>query len=82
MAEQNEAFDKIMEMVGNKGIFQRRFNYIYNAGMVIFGGMSFMNIILALSVPDHWCHVPGREHTNYTLEQWKHLTLPRYFNFH
>lgn len=25
------------------------------------------------------CHVPGREHTNYTMDQWKHLTLPRYF---
>lgn len=79
MAAQDAAFDKIMEMVGNDGPFQQRFNYIFNAAMVIFGGMSFMNIILALNVPDHWCHVPGREHTNYTLEQWKHLTLPRYF---
>ncbi|XP_055297249.1 carcinine transporter isoform X2 [Sitodiplosis mosellana] len=77
MAAEDAAFDKIMEMVGNDGAFQKRFNYIYNAAMVIFGGMSFMNIILALNVPDHWCHVPGREHTNYTLEQWKHLTLPR-----
>lgn len=78
MAAQDAAFDKIMEMVGNDGRFQHRFNYIYNAAMVVFGGMSFMNIILALNVPNHWCHVPGREHTNYTLEQWKHLTLPRY----
>lgn len=77
MADQNEAFDKIMEMVGNDGIFQRRFNYIYNVAMVIFGGMSFMNMVLALNVPDHWCHLPGRENTNYTLEQWKNLTLPR-----
>lgn len=77
MADQNDAFDKIMEMVGNNGIFQWRFNFIYNAAMVVFGGMSFMNMILALSVPDHWCHLPGRENTNYTLEQWKNLTLPR-----
>lgn len=78
MAGQNEAFDEIIELVGNKGTFQQRFNYIFNVGMVIFGGMSFMNMILALNVPQHWCHVPGREHTNYTLEQWKELTLPRF----
>lgn len=77
MPAQDEAFDKIMEMVGNDGTFQKRFNYIYNVCMVIFGGMSFMNIILVMNVPDYWCHVPGREHTNYTLEQWKNLTLPR-----
>lgn len=78
MAAQDAAFDKIMELVGTDGPFQFRFNMIYNAAMVIFGGMSFMNIILALNVPDHWCYVPGREHTNYTLHQWKHLTIPRY----
>lgn len=76
MAAQDEAFDKIMEEAGNNGKFQWRFNFIFNAAMVVCGGMSFMNIILALNVPDHWCHVPGREFTNYTLEQWKNLTLP------
>lgn len=74
----DSAFDKIMEMTGNDGPFQRRYNYIYNFGMVGIAGMAFMNIILALNVPDHWCHIPGRENTNYSLEQWKNLTLPRY----
>lgn len=78
MADHDAAFDKVMEIVGNDGPFQARFNYIFNAAMVVFGGMSFMNIILALNVPDHWCYVAGRENTNYTLEQWKYLTLPRY----
>lgn len=45
MSGQNEAFDEIMEMVGNKGPFQNRFNYIYNFAMIIFGGMSFMNMV-------------------------------------
>lgn len=54
MAAHDEAFEKVMEMVGNDGPFQFRFNLIYNAAMVVFGGMSFMNIILALNVPDHW----------------------------
>ncbi|GLV42087.1 uncharacterized protein CBL_04954 [Carabus blaptoides fortunei] len=39
--------------------------------------MPYLNIILVLSVPDHWCHIPGRENTNYTLEEWKNLTLPK-----
>lgn len=77
MAAQDAAFDRIMELTGNDGAFQWRFNFIYNAAMVVCGGMSFMNIILALNVPDHWCHVPGREYTNHTLEQWKNITIPR-----
>lgn len=78
MATQDAAFEKIMDMVGTEGPFQLRFNFIFNAAMIAFGGMSFMNIILALNVPDHWCFVPGREHTNYTMDQWKTITIPRY----
>ncbi|XP_067629935.1 carcinine transporter-like isoform X2 [Eurosta solidaginis] len=36
----------------------------------------YMNIILVLAVPDHWCTVPGQELTNYTLEEWRRITLP------
>lgn len=74
---QDDVFDGIMEMVGNKGAFQRRFNYLYNIGLIICASMLYMNIILALNVPDFWCHVPGRETTNLTEEAWKNLTLPR-----
>lgn len=78
MAEnQDAAFDKIMERVGDNGIFQKKFNWIFNVAMVLCASMAYMNIVLALSVPDHWCHVPGRETTNYTEEEWKNLTLPR-----
>lgn len=78
MAEnQDAAFDKIMERVGDNGNFQKRFNWIFNVGLVLCASMAYMNIVLALSVPDHWCHVPGREKTNYTEEEWKNLTLPR-----
>lgn len=73
----DSAFDKVMELAGDEGPFQTRFNYIFNAGLVICASMVYMNIILALNVPEHWCHVPGREHTNFSLEEWKHLTLPR-----
>ncbi|XP_026477381.1 carcinine transporter-like [Ctenocephalides felis] len=29
-----------------------------------------------MSIPDHWCYVPGRENTNFTLQEWKNITLP------
>lgn len=70
-------FDGIMEKVGNNGRFQRRFNYIYNIGLVICASMIYLNIILAVNVPDYWCNVPGRENTTMSEELWKNLTLPR-----
>lgn len=69
-------FDKIMESVGDDDIFQKKFNYIFNMGLVFFASMVYVNIILALNVPDHWCHVPGREFTNMTLDEWRNFTLP------
>lgn len=75
---QDALFDMIMQKVGNNGPFQRRFNFIFNIGLVLCASMIYMNIILAMNVPDYWCHVPGRENTSLTVEQWKNLTLPRY----
>lgn len=77
MESHDSIFDKFMEMAGDDGPFQKRFNYIFNAGMVVFASLAYMNVILALNVPDHWCHVPGREFTNYTIDEWKYITLPR-----
>lgn len=70
-------FDFIMEKVGNCGPFQRRFNIIFNIGLIVFASMIQMNIILAMNLPEYWCHVPGMESTNITLDLWKNLTLPR-----
>ena len=71
------AFEEVMQEVGNNGPFQRRFNYLFNIGLVVCASMVYMNIILAMNVPDFWCHVPGRENTSMSLELWKNLTLPR-----
>lgn len=78
MAENQEdaAFDKIMELVGNDGKFQRVFNHFYNVALVCFASMSFMNIVMVLNEPEHTCHVPGRENLSLGIEQWKNLTLP------
>lgn len=78
MESHDEIFDNIMERAGDDGRFQKRFNYIFNVGMAICASLCYMNVVLALNVPEHWCLVPGREQTNYTVEKWKELTLPRY----
>lgn len=74
---ENSGFDSIMERVGTKGKFQKRFNFLFNFLLVTATSMPYLNIILILAVPDHWCYVPGRENTNFTLEEWKNLTLPK-----
>ncbi|XP_049957869.1 solute carrier family 22 member 7-like [Schistocerca serialis cubense] len=32
---------------------------------------------IAMQTPDHWCHVPGREYTNFSREEWKNITIPK-----
>lgn len=71
-------FDDILEMVGNTGPFQRRLIYVlvYPAAFLL--AWMVLNILFMVSVPDHWCHVPGRSFTNLTEQQWKELTIPKY----
>ncbi|XP_063704985.1 carcinine transporter-like [Culicoides brevitarsis] len=71
-----EIFDRIMELVGNDGKFQNRFNFLFNFFVCLFVSMSYMNIVMVLNEPDHWCHVPGRELTNYSIEEWRERVLP------
>lgn len=77
MDQNDSAFDKVMEIVGDNGRFQKSFNYIFNFIFCIFAAMVYMNIILALNEPDHWCHVPGRNETNFTEKEWLNRTLPK-----
>jgi len=78
MEEAHDAvFDNIMRLVGDEGKFQKSFNYIFNVGLVLFASMTYMNIILTLNNPDHWCNVPGRELTNFSIDKWRDITLPR-----
>lgn len=74
---QDAAFDEVMEIVGNSGPFQNRFNTLYNGLMVIFGAMLARSFLISMNAPDHWCFVAGRENTNFTIDEWKNLTLPR-----
>ena len=74
---QDADFEKIMELVGNEGRFQNRFNFLYNGLVVFIGAMLARSFIFSMTVPDHWCNVPGREFTNFTIDEWKQFTLPR-----
>ncbi|CAO1419238.1 unnamed protein product [Diamesa serratosioi] len=77
MAEvEDVAFDRIMELVGNDGKFQKVFNHFFNVGLVMFASMAYMNIVMVLNEPEHTCHVPGRSNFNVTTDLWRNLTLP------
>jgi len=69
--------DELIQHADSSGCFQKVFNKCFNFGAVFFGVMSVYSLVLAMEVPDHWCHVPGRESTNFSLSEWKNLTLPR-----
>ncbi|XP_065367629.1 organic cation transporter 1-like [Calliphora vicina] len=72
----DDPFQHILEKVGNHGRFQFIYNVTFVMSLSIAGAMIYMNIILALNIPDHWCTVPGREETNLTLSEWRKFTLP------
>lgn len=74
--ETDDPFQEVMAKVGNHGRFQTIYNLIFIMGLATAGAMVYMNIILALNIPDHWCTVPGREKTNFTLDEWRRITLP------
>lgn len=76
-SELNDPFQAIMKKAGNHGRYQTLYNYVFVAGLAFAGAMIYMNIILALNIPDHWCTVPGRESTNFTLNEWRDITLPK-----
>jgi len=76
-SEFNDPFQALMEKAGNHGRYQTLYNFVFVGGLAFSGAMIYMNIILALNIPDHWCTVPGRENTNFSLEEWRDITLPK-----
>lgn len=74
---EDNRFDTVLSKVGTNGRFQKKFNFLFNFLLVTASSMPYLNIVMILAIPDHWCHVPGMEETNFTLDQWKELTLPK-----
>ncbi|XP_017787316.1 PREDICTED: organic cation transporter 1-like isoform X2 [Nicrophorus vespilloides] len=80
MDKDAKGIDSIIASVGNEGKFQYRFYILFNILLPIVAAMADQNFINALAIPNHWCFVPGREFTNYTLKEWKQLHLPEEYN--
>lgn len=78
--ENDALFEGIMKHIGLNGKYQSRFNYVFNFIFIIFLAMPYLNLVLAMTIPEHWCHVPGRNETNMTEDEWKQLTIPRVTN--
>lgn len=74
--EKPMSFDEILAVVGVNGPFQKKYNIVYNFIFSILAALPFMNLVMALSAPEHWCYVPGREFTNFSVEEWRELTVP------
>ncbi|XP_042880465.1 solute carrier family 22 member 7-like [Penaeus japonicus] len=70
-------FDDLMTVVGNHGRYQRWVLAGIIAPTSFFVGFTVNLMLFQLPVPDHWCHVPGRENTSLSPEAWKNLTIPR-----
>ncbi|XP_049810118.1 solute carrier family 22 member 7-like isoform X1 [Schistocerca nitens] len=71
------AFEDIMDVIGSRGKFQKRLNTVFICYGTIVNVLSSQMYNFVMQTPDHWCHVPGREFTNLTLDEWKSATIPK-----
>ncbi|XP_047113541.1 solute carrier family 22 member 7-like [Schistocerca piceifrons] len=71
------AFEEVLDSIGSRGKFQTRLNIVFNCVGPCLNMLSINIFFLAMQTPDHWCHVPGRERANLSLEEWKNFTIPR-----
>lgn len=76
MSTQSSEFDKIMEVVGNDGKFQKVFNRSFTVGLVCLAAMAHMNVILVLNEPDHTCQLPPISNLNLDSTELKNLLIP------
>ena len=68
--------DELLKAVGEYGWYQRRLVGLFVLPMCFYIPLACLTVLMQLSMPDHWCHVPGRP-ANVSLERWWNLTLPR-----
>ncbi|XP_071441641.1 carcinine transporter-like [Hetaerina americana] len=75
--DEQVTFENLLDAAGSHGKFQIRFNVIFNFSLSAIVSMSFLNYVMAMTVPEHWCYVPGALESNISGDRWKELTLPR-----
>lgn len=71
----DRAFDKIMEIVGNDGKFQRIFNHVYNVGLVCVACVAYMNIVMVIAFFIESNLVIKK----YSARSWMNQTIPAVF---
>ncbi|XP_049859983.1 solute carrier family 22 member 7-like isoform X3 [Schistocerca gregaria] len=71
------AFEDILDVIDPRGKFQSRLNIIFCYMGTFLVTVCVEIYYIAMQTPDHWCHVPGREYTNFSREEWKNITIPK-----
>ncbi|KAI5636325.1 sugar transporter domain-containing protein [Phthorimaea operculella] len=69
------AYDRALKEVGADGRYQKKFDILYG---VVLGGlwcMSYMNLYLALAIPEHNCKLPEKP-VNISFHEWKLKNVP------
>ncbi|XP_069172937.1 solute carrier family 22 member 21-like [Procambarus clarkii] len=70
-------FDALLESIGSFGRYQKYAIFLFLLPVSFFNAFMVSQLLFQLMVPDHWCHVPGRETTGLTRDQWRGFTIPR-----
>ena len=70
--------EQIIEEVGGSSRFQQRLLYLIIGPLYLIIPLSWMNGVLVLHEPDHWCSHPMTRGLNDSrLQEWKDCYLPR-----
>nr|XP_045586225.1 solute carrier family 22 member 7-like isoform X2 [Procambarus clarkii] len=70
-------FDDVLEQIGSFGRYQKFAIFILLFPSGFFSAFMMNQLLFQVVVPDHWCHVPGRETTGMSTDEWRALTIPR-----
>ncbi|XP_018027110.1 solute carrier family 22 member 5-like [Hyalella azteca] len=69
-------FDTILESIGSYGPYQHRMMFFVVSMTSLIIGLQVSTRIFITIVPDHWCHVEGRESSSMSVDEWKNFTIP------
>lgn len=69
-------FEDILEEVGGYGKFQRNLTYFFFIPLMIVIPLFWVNLILMVIVPDHWCNVPTVKSRNLSIELQRTIISP------
>ncbi|KAL7639838.1 UNVERIFIED_CONTAM: hypothetical protein RMT77_009251 [Armadillidium vulgare] len=75
MADSDTQVDEFLRSVGDDGRYQKILFWGFLVPISILIPWTVLVPIFQASVPNHWCHVPGKP-DNTSLEEWKNITIP------